>query len=478
MDQRSLPRRYRPQQFCEVLGQEPVVTTLKNALKTGRIGHAYLFAGTQGTGKTTIARLFAKALCCEALSDAGEPCTVCANCQAFQEGASLDFIEIDGASHRGIDDIRNINETVGYASALGKYKVYLIDEVHMLTKEAFNALLKTLEEPPPNVIFFFATTEPQKVLPTILSRCQRFFLQRISKEEIVAKLGGIAKKEGREVELGALEIIASQACGSMRDAESFLDQFFSFEKGLIRQEDVEGFLGIVTQKELFQFDIEGKKGNLAFVFSLTDKLFREGKDFQQFLSTLACHFRTVLSTHLGVLSSDSKETAENYAASAKFYRKDQLVSILSLVIRAQEEILKTPSPRVFLEMLLLEIMRSHQKIAVESLVERLEQLENSLTGTLNESLEETPWMPPETASEPRVVSSMQKVSHSRPPSVSPPVIAQVSTLVESTTEAPVPKTETAPSSPSPAISLEHKAKIDTALQFAAVELEGTLEKHR
>ena len=182
-----IPRKYRPQAFSSIIGQEAIVITLKNAIRLKRLAHAYLFSGSKGTGKTTLARLFAKALNCKHLDQDGEPCNQCPSCLEITSGHSLDVLEIDGASNRGIDDIRQINETIGYAPASGEYKIYIIDEVHMLTKEAFNALLKTLEEPPPHVKFFFATTEPHKVLPTILSRCQRFDLNRIPEEAMQQK---------------------------------------------------------------------------------------------------------------------------------------------------------------------------------------------------------------------------------------------------------------------------------------------------
>jgi len=189
-----LARRYRPQRFSDVVGQQAILQTLKNAIARDLVAHAYLFSGSRGVGKTTLARLFAKALNCTSLGNDGEPCNTCPSCIDITSGQSLDVIEIDGASNRGIDDIRQINETVGFAPSHGKYKIYIIDEVHMLTKEAFNALLKTLEEPPEKAKFFFATTEPHKVLPTIISRCQRFDLGRILPAQIFAKLGLIAKE--------------------------------------------------------------------------------------------------------------------------------------------------------------------------------------------------------------------------------------------------------------------------------------------
>ena len=226
----TFTRKYRPQKFQEVVGQEAIVTTLKNAIRLKRSAHAYLFSGSRGVGKTTLARLFAKALNCQNLDGQIEPCNECVSCKEIASSRSMDVIEIDGASNRGIDDMRQINETITYAPARG-YKIYIIDEVHMLTKEAFNALLKTLEEPPPAVKFFFATTEAHKVLPTIISRCQRFDLTQISHESIVTKLQAIAKESSREVEEEAMHLIARFSEGSLRDAESFLDQIFCFEEG-------------------------------------------------------------------------------------------------------------------------------------------------------------------------------------------------------------------------------------------------------
>lgn len=218
MSYQVLARKFRPKFFSEVIGQEAVITTLRHALAQKRLAQAYLFCGCRGTGKTTLARLFAKALNCTQLKD-GEPCNHCSSCIDIAAGHSLDVLEIDGASHRGIEDIRQINESVHFSPTSGRYKIYLIDEVHMLTKEAFNALLKTLEEPPEHVKFFFATTEPHKVPATILSRCQRFNLMRLSEEQIIKSLQTIADQLSIEVqEPQALELVARLAEGSLRDA--------------------------------------------------------------------------------------------------------------------------------------------------------------------------------------------------------------------------------------------------------------------
>ncbi len=252
-----LARKYRPQTFAEVIGQEAIITTLKNAIKNKRLAHAYLFCGSRGTGKTTLARILAKALNCQHPTPEGEPCNQCASCKEITSGHSLDVLEIDGASHRGIDDVRQINETVGYATSSGCYKIYIIDEVHMLTKEAFNALLKTLEEPPPKVLFFFATTEPHKVLPTILSRCQRFNLTRIPLEKIASKLREICQDLGIAIDEAALRLIAGRAEGGLRNAESLLDQIISFHEGPISLESAAAILGVMSRDSLFALDSAG-----------------------------------------------------------------------------------------------------------------------------------------------------------------------------------------------------------------------------
>src|SRR3990167_3980535 len=261
-----LARRYRPQRFQDVIGQEAVVTTLKNALRLKRIAHAYLFAGCRGIGKTTLARLFAKALNCPNRKEDSEPCNACPSCREITLGQSLDVIEIDGASNRGIDDIRSICETACYSPTQGSYKIYIIDEVHMLTKEAFNALLKTLEEPPERAKFLLATTEPHKVLPTILSRCQRFELKRIPLSHLIHKLQTIASDLSREIDEEALHLIASFSDGSLRDAESLLDQILAFAEGKMSADSVRQTLGLMPQETFFALDQAFSKGDVAHAF--------------------------------------------------------------------------------------------------------------------------------------------------------------------------------------------------------------------
>ncbi|MEC7840032.1 MAG: DNA polymerase III subunit gamma/tau [Chlamydiota bacterium] len=377
-----IARKYRPQTFRDVVAQEAIVTTLKNAIKHERLAHAYLFCGSRGTGKTTLARIFAKALNCANLSDDLEPCNSCSSCKEIALGTSLEVLEIDGASHRGIDDIRQINETVGYSTSSGGYKVYIIDEVHMLTKEAFNALLKTLEEPPKRVAFFFATTEPHKVPPTILSRCQRFNLNRIPTESIINKLSAITKDLQVETDTEALRMIAHRADGGLRDAESLLDQIFSFHGKSITTETVASVLGIMPRDCLFELDTAGKDGRLSFAFEIVDKIFSEGKDMIHFVETLTEHFRNILLIKLSGKNASflslSNEDIERYASSAALYSQEQCMNILDYLVEAQDQIRFASSSRIALEAILLHIMRTHRRVPIEVLVRRLAQLEQSI----------------------------------------------------------------------------------------------------
>src|ERR1051326_1935593 len=280
-----IARKYRPQRFSDVIGQEHVTQTLSNAIQQKRIAHAYLFCGPRGTGKTTIARIFAKCLNCtngpRVEFDDEDP-----RCIEIAEGRSLDVIEIDGASNRGIEEIRELRDTVKYAPAASKFKIYIIDEVHMLTKEAFNALLKTLEEPPAHVKFMFATTEPDKVLPTILSRCQRFDLRRIPAVLISKHLAHIAKQEKVSIEDTALHAIARGADGGMRDAESALDQLISFCGDKIEENDVLSMFGLAAQRQVVDLSRAVLSGEVESALRQLNELTRHGKDLGRLLSDL------------------------------------------------------------------------------------------------------------------------------------------------------------------------------------------------
>src|SRR6478752_3759856 len=277
MSYQVIARKYRPQRFSEVVGQEHVTQTLSNAITQKRIAHAYLFVGPRGTGKTTVARIFAKCLNCTGGPKVDFPDDD-PKAKEIAEGRSLDVLEIDGASNRGIEEVRELRETVKYAPATSRFKIYIIDEVHMLTKEAFNALLKTLEEPPAHVKFMFATTEPEKILPTILSRCQRFDLRRIPSTLIVKHLAEIAAKEGVEIEDAALHAIARGAEGGMRDAESTLDQLISFCGNKIQENDVLSMFGLAARTQLLALARAIIAGDATTALRELNDLARNGKD--------------------------------------------------------------------------------------------------------------------------------------------------------------------------------------------------------
>lgn len=512
-DYQVVARKYRPQCFHDVLGQDALISTLKNAIKYGRLAQAYLFSGSRGTGKTTVARILAKALNCQNLSPEQEPCNACPSCKEITGGHSLDVLEIDGASHRGIEDIRQINETVGYASSSGMYKIYIIDEVHMLTKEAFNALLKTLEEPPPRVKFFFATTEPHKVLPTIVSRCQRFNLNRIPPEVILDKLQFISKELGLDADIDALQLIASMAEGGLRDAESLLDQVFSFHEGRVTLDTIHAILGTMPKEIYFEIDRAGKQGELAKAFEIVEQVFAEGKDLTHFLEGLIDHFRTLLIVKVSGKNAPfliiSEKDKELYEVAAKYYTREQCLTLLEYLLEAQQQIRFSPSIKIALEGILLKIMRVHQRIPIEVIVQRLGELEQKLG---------TPPTPPLSPKEEKPASAQivektpQKPQPPAPipatlPTPPPPkeaLIKEPLKKIENTlTEDPTPterditgrsipqkekprleqKTDPiiAPEAAAPRImekplSREEQSRYDTLMQFAAVELEGTIQK--
>lgn len=405
-----LARKYRPQTFAEVVGQESIVTTLKNSIRLEKLAHAYLFCGSRGTGKTTLARLFAKALMCPNLNDEFEPCNRCKSCEEIATSRSLDVIEIDGASHRGIDDIRQINETALFAPSTGSYKIYIIDEVHMLTKEAFNALLKTLEEPPEGVKFFFATTEPHKVLPTILSRSIRFDLIRIPHDKIIEKLSNIAKDLSRDVSLDALELIAQYSEGSLRDAESLLDQILCFDEGTITSGTVNQILGLLPRDLFFNLDEAVAKKDLSAPFAFVDQIYRSGKDLHFFLDGLIEHYRLLLHLKLWPKKEFPLKTLKEYYEKAQpIYSQDQCISILDFLLKSSFDFQKTSLKRIHLEMILLEIVQSAEKVSLPQLVERLTKLQSSVKNFASHPVSE-----PSHKKEPKPLSQTVEVTKEEP----------------------------------------------------------------
>jgi DNA polymerase-3 subunit gamma/tau len=378
-----IARKYRPQRFSEVVGQDHVTRTLAHAIEQNRIAHAYLFCGPRGTGKTTIARIFAKCLNCTQgprvdFSD-DDP-----RCREIAEGRSLDVLEIDGASNRGIDEIRELRETVRYVPSASRFKVYIIDEVHMLTKEAFNALLKTLEEPPEHAKFLFATTEPEKVLPTILSRCQRFDLQRISTRLIVNHLAMIAGKENVTVETSALYAIARGADGGLRDAESTLDQLISFCGNHIREADVLSMFGLAAQSQLLDLSDALIGGDFAVSLQRLDELSRQGKDLGRLVSELLQHFRNLLI--LQVLQGDpsllevSEQEAEVLLRQSGEISQDALARVLDILTDCETRLRDAVSRKIALEVTLYRIVQARQAVSVEELLTQLRELRGARGG--------------------------------------------------------------------------------------------------
>lgn len=464
-----LARRYRPQLFSEVCGQEAIVTTLKNSLRTKRLAYAYLFCGTRGTGKTTLARLFAKALNCAHPSEDGEPCNACQSCREILQGNSLDVLEIDGASNRGIDDIRQMTETVGYAPAHGKYKIYIIDEVHMLTKEAFNALLKTLEEPPAHVKFFFATTEPHKVLPTILSRCQRFDLKRIASVAMAHKLRSIVIEQGSSIDDEALQLLVQLADGSLRDAESLLDQLICSSDGPISSQTAHTVFGITPRTQYFRLDKAILENKPAFAIDLIDELAHSGKDLSHFLEGLMEHLRILLlakwKRSLPAMHSDDEKTYQEHASQLS---ELQCMNLLDGVMGFWQQMGKTPFKKIFLEMLLLQMIRNSKAPSYSEIIQRLIELENGSPKTSTPFSSVAPEIV-EHDEEPPILPTTPKETEETPLAPEAPPIAHEVALSPAEEEkqlvaAPVDDKDQ---------PVDHR-RFETLMRFAAVELEGSL----
>ncbi len=366
-------RKWRPQKFEEVVGQEHITTTLKNAIINNRIAHAYLFAGPRGVGKTTTARILAKVLNCLNPQN-GEPCNECEMCKAFLNSQTLDIIEIDGASNRRIEEIRTLRESVKYAPTKGKYKVYIIDEVHMLTTESFNALLKTLEEPPEHTLFIFATTDVHKVPLTIISRCQRFDFRRIELNTIKNLLKNIAQAEGIEIDDTALTIIAKKADGALRDAQSFFDQAISFSGNKVDSAILARMFNLIDEEIYFDISEAIISKNFRLAFDITQKIYDNGWNYVDFLNGLNEHFRNILTV---VIRKDTQlvESAEIYkekylSYSDKFSESD-LLRILTFINKTQYEIKSSSNPKLKIEIALCQLIGLEKSALISELISNI-----------------------------------------------------------------------------------------------------------
>ncbi len=367
-----LTRKYRPQDFDEVVGQKHVTQTLMSALKNGRVGHSYLFAGPRGVGKTSVARILAKALNCEK-GVVENPCNECETCKAITKGSAVDVIEIDGASNRGIDEIRGLREAIAYNPSSARYKVYIIDEVHMLTKEAFNALLKTLEEPPSHVVFILATTEPQKVPKTVLSRCQRFDFRMLTEKEIFTKLNLLAKLESIDVDEESLRLIATRAEGSIRDAEGMLDQLTSYSEGRITTNDVKevfGFVGDKVYMKLFEgISARGEKAIIEGVENVVQK----GYDIREFVYGWLHFLQRLLLYNLDVPYPTSVEIDEDLKKLAKSVSTEFLTAVFSLSTDMEKDIRAVPYSQGFLELSMLRMARIPDLADINTLIKEISE---------------------------------------------------------------------------------------------------------
>lgn len=377
MSYKVLARKYRPQRFADVVGQEHVTQTLTNAINSERVAHAYLFSGPRGTGKTTIARIFAKAL-----NATDGPTADFKNederCIEISEGRSLDVLEIDGASNNGVEQVRELRDTAPYAPAACRFKIYIIDEVHMLTTAAFNALLKTLEEPPAHVKFLFATTEPEKVLPTILSRCQRFDLRRLSVSQIASHLDYVSKQEGVSIEASALQAIARGADGGMRDAESTLDQLISFCGEKIEEQDVLSMFGMSSQDQIISLSTAILQGEAQSVLSEFSDLVKSGKELPRLVEDLLNHFRNLMIFQIskGDLSVLEVSETERDALSAQSLLVDPAATtrVLEALTDCEIRLRNAASKRILVEVSLLKAIDSVRAMSLNDVLDKLQQL--------------------------------------------------------------------------------------------------------
>ncbi|MCR4430459.1 MAG: DNA polymerase III subunit gamma/tau [Tepidanaerobacteraceae bacterium] len=376
----ALYRKYRPRDFDGIVGQDAIVTTLKNQIKTGRIGHAYLFCGMRGTGKTSTARVFAKALNCER-GPTVNPCNQCAPCRAINNGSMMDVIEMDAASNRGIDDIRELREKVNFPPSEGKYKVYIIDEVHMLTTEAFNALLKTLEEPPRHVVFILATTEPNKLPATILSRCMRFDFSRVSAGELVRRMKEIAEEMGIEAEERALAQLARSSQGSVRDALSLMDKALAFGGKKILYDDVLNLLGAVNREVLFEISRAVLKKDGGALLSIVDGIATRGRDLFRFSDDLMEHFRDILFASVGAdrrLIDVADEEYLEIQRLAESYSREKLLSIIEILKDAANDMKWSSQPRIVLEAAVLKLILPELWEQNHGYISRIQDLEQQM----------------------------------------------------------------------------------------------------
>ncbi len=373
-----LARKWRPQSFGEVIDQGPVVQALQNAVRYGRVAHAFLFAGARGVGKTSVARILAKALDCEK-GPTETPCNQCSICREITNGSAVDIYEIDGASNRGIDEIRELRENVRYLPAKCRYKIYIIDEVHMLTQEAFNALLKTLEEPPAHVIFIFATTEPHKIPITILSRCQRYDFKRLSLQAMTDHLKAIVEQEGINLSEGCLRFIAREAEGSMRDALSLLDRIISYGEEEVTDEGIASIFGLTDHRLIMEITRALFEHDLETTLRIIDRVYAQGHDIKRFYGDLVETIRNLIilrtcqaPDQLINVTEDEKKELDRLGQARSV---ETIYQYLQLLLRGWDELRRSLQPKLTLEMILMRASLLKDIVPVEKILEKLSTLE-------------------------------------------------------------------------------------------------------
>ena len=387
-----IARRWRPQQFDDIIGQEHVSKTLSNSITNKHIAHSFIFTGPRGVGKTTTARILAKALNCET-GPTPTPCNECSSCKSITEGNSFDVLEIDGASNRGIDEIRNLRENIRFSPTVGKYRIYIIDEVHMLTKEAFNALLKTLEEPPEHAIFIFATTEIHKVPATILSRCQRFDFKRMPLKIIIDHLKHICKTDDVEIEEEALLQIAKKADGSMRDSQSILDQIISYSNGKVTFNDVSQALGVIQQDVFFKTSDLIQQADIKSLILLSNEIINTGYDLNEFLLGLEEHFRNILIVN-SMQSTELIDVSENYlkqyTETAGKFNQNDIIAYLQIISDVIKDIKWSKQPQLKLELGLIKLAKLPSSHDISELLSNLNLLKKKALNDGSSSYDTSP----------------------------------------------------------------------------------------
>lgn len=397
MAYKALYREWRPQTFEDMIGQEGVKRTIKNQIIMNRVPHAYLFCGTRGTGKTTTAKILAKAINCPNVKD-GEPCNECEICTQINNGSLMDVIEIDAASNTGVDNIRRLIDDVKYPPHTAHYKVYIIDEVHMLSLSAFNALLKTLEEPPSYVKFILATTDPQKVPATILSRCQRFDFKRISTSDIAGRLRAIANENKIDVDDITLETIAKISDGAMRDAISIFDQAISVSEGKVEYKDVANMLGLASRDYIFKLVDDMIEKNVDGAMDVIDETIMNGKDVMQFIKDITRHFRNLLMVKVSKRPEDlidvSQDSIKLLKEQAKKIRSEEIMRAINIMLKAENDAKFASQPRIIVELAVIKFCRREYDTSPEMLLNRINQLEEAIKKGIRISPEAAKTVPP------------------------------------------------------------------------------------